>query len=81
LKVTDIPSRFLNLSDHFEFAGWGSVTHIKLKTEDLTKGGEMLQAIEHQKFMGQFVASALAGNDILGGVFYTLPAVFAVSSV
>jgi len=81
LKVTDLPSRFLNLSDHFEFAGWGSVTHLKIEQEDRSRGEEMLDNIGHEKLMGQFVASALAGNDILGGVFYTLPAVMAVSSV
>lgn len=31
--------------------------------------------------LGQFTASALAGNDILGGVFYTLPAIVAASGV
>ncbi|EIW79641.1 AAAP amino acid permease [Coniophora puteana RWD-64-598 SS2] len=58
----------------FEFAGWGSVTSVKLDKE--------LSAAEPNKIdplMGPFVASALAGNDLLGGVFYTIPAVLAVS--
>ena len=81
LKISDLPSRFLNLSDHFEFAGWGSVTRLKLEAEDITRSEQMLQDIRGRRVMGQFVASALAGNDILGGVFYTLPAVFTAANI
>jgi len=81
LKFTNIPSRFINLSNDFEFAGWGSLTCITLAPEDHKCGKEMLHAITRQRILGQFLASGLAGNDILGGVFYTLPAVIAVASV
>ena len=37
--------------------------------------------LEGQKILGVFLASALAGNDILRGVFYMLLAVVAVTSV
>jgi len=81
LKISDLPSRFLNLSNHFEFAGWGSVVKLNLEEGDYAKGQKVLENIKGEKVMGYLVASALAGNDLLGGVFYTLPAVFAVSSV
>ena len=81
LKFTNVPSRFLNLSNEFEFAGWGSLTSCKLTSEDHERGAETLRSVTEQKILGQFMASGLAGNDILGGVFYTLPAVVAVASV
>jgi hypothetical protein len=81
LKLTDLPSRFLNLSNHFEFAGWGSITRIKLDEDDRRRGEEILFNSGHEKNIGQFVASGLAGNDVLGGVFYTLPAVMTVAGV
>lgn len=52
-----------------------------LTSEDHERGEETLKALKEQKILGQFMASGLAGNDILGGVFYSLPAVVAVSSV
>jgi hypothetical protein len=81
LKINHVPSRFLNLSHDFEFAGWGSITHLQLTPEDLKRGEEMLRSRTDRRILGQFLASGLAGNDILGGVFYTLPAVVAVASV
>ncbi|KAH7928884.1 hypothetical protein BV22DRAFT_1030277 [Leucogyrophana mollusca] len=81
LKFTAVPSRFLNLSNDFEFAGWGSFSRVNLTLEDLSHGTETLQEVRNHAVLGQFTASALAGNDILGGVFYTLPAIAAVSSV
>ena len=75
-KFKAVPSRFLNLSDDFEFAGWGSIFRIALSREGLS-----LLELRKQRVLGQFSASALAANDILGGVFYTIPAVFAVSGV
>jgi hypothetical protein len=81
LKLPGVPSRFLNLSSDFEFAGWGSFSKLKLNTEDHRAGEDRLQAIRSEKILGQFTASALVGNAVLGGVFYTLPAVVVVSNV
>jgi hypothetical protein len=70
------------LSNDFEFAGWGSLTrNLKLTSEDRQCGEETLRYATENKILGQAMASSLAGNDILGGVFYTLPAVAAVASV
>ncbi|KIJ64677.1 hypothetical protein HYDPIDRAFT_111242 [Hydnomerulius pinastri MD-312] len=80
-KFTAVPSRFLNLTNDFEFAGWGSIFQITLSQDDLSHGDKALSHFRSQQVLGQFEASALAANDILGGVFYTLPSVFAISSV
>lgn len=80
-KFKVVPSRFLNLSDDFEFAGWGSIFKIALSQDDLSHGHHALCNMRNQRVLGQFGASALAANDILGGVFYTIPSVFAISGV
>ncbi|EIN12814.1 hypothetical protein PUNSTDRAFT_28714, partial [Punctularia strigosozonata HHB-11173 SS5] len=81
VKVTGVPSRFLNLSNAFEFAGWGTVSHVVLSQDDLDAGERAIKAASDARTLGQFTASALAGNAILGSVFYALPAVVAVASV
>ncbi|KAG6860603.1 hypothetical protein C0995_009424 [Termitomyces sp. Mi166 len=80
-KLPGLPSRFLHLPNDFEFAGWGSLTRINLTEDDRKAGENRLQEIRRQNVFGQFTASALAGNAVLGSVFYALPAVVAVSSV
>ena len=80
-KFDALPSRFLNLTNKFEFAGWGTLTHLRLVQEDRDSGEAKLKDIRCQSLLGQFTASALAGNAVLGSVFYALPAVVAVSSV
>jgi hypothetical protein len=80
-KLSNIPSRFLNLSNDFEFAGWGSVYRIQLSHDDYASGEAAVKAVKEAKVLGKWTASAVAGNDILGGVFYALPAVVAVSGV
>ncbi|KAG1757388.1 amino acid permease-domain-containing protein [Suillus lakei] len=80
-KFTAVPSRFLNLTNDFEFAGWGSISHLTLAPEDICQGEVELGFFRKQQILGQFSASALAANDILGGVFYTLPSVVAVAGV
>ena len=81
LKCTAVPSRFLNLSNTFEFSGWGILTRMDLTMEEIKKGEEEIQAARRNRSLGQFTAAALAGNAVLGSVFYALPAVVAVSSV
>jgi len=72
---------FINLSNDFEFAGWGLLSQFKLLSEDCEHGEATMHFLEGQKILGVFLVSALAGNDILGGVFYMLPAVVPVASV
>ncbi|KJA23900.1 hypothetical protein HYPSUDRAFT_39416 [Hypholoma sublateritium FD-334 SS-4] len=74
-------SRFIHLTNSFEFAGWGSVTRLKLGNDDYAEGLARVQALRKEQVLGQFLASGLAGNAVLGSVFYALPAVVAVSGV
>ncbi|KAE9408697.1 AAAP amino acid permease [Gymnopus androsaceus JB14] len=81
LKSTTVPSRFLNLSNDFEFAGWGTYSKIQLEDADYVAGEARVKERNEIKILGQFTASALAGNAVLGSVFYAIPAVVAVASV
>jgi len=80
-KLTAVPSRFLNLTNDFESAGWGSISLLKLTPEDICQGVLEQASFRDQQVLGQFTASALAANDILSGIFYTLPSVVAVAGV
>ncbi|KAG5340073.1 hypothetical protein C0989_002872 [Termitomyces sp. Mn162] len=62
-------------------SGWGSLMRMTLTEDDRKEGESRLQEIRRQSVLGQFTASALAGNAVLGSVFYALPAVVVVSSV
>lgn len=81
MKSTAVPSRFLNLSNSFEFSGWGTMTMLELNGATVRKGEEDIQNTRRAATLGQFTASALAGNAVLGSVFYALPAVVLVSGV
>lgn len=74
-------SRFINLSNSFEFAGWGSITRLKLANEHHVYGSSHVEAFHEAQVLGQFTASALAGNAVLGSVFYALPAVVVVAGI
>lgn len=54
---------------------------MELSPDDLRKGNTDVQAARREKKLGQFTAAVLAGNAILGSVFYALPAVVAVANV
>ncbi|KAF8654813.1 hypothetical protein AX16_003382 [Volvariella volvacea WC 439] len=81
LKLGVVPSRFLNLTNDFEFAGWGSLQRLVLDKGDIDVGEKTLEDKKNNRVLGQFTASALAGNAVLGSVFYALPAVVAVAGV
>lgn len=81
LKSTAVPSRFLNLPSTFGFSGWGTRSRITLEPTELSRGEEDIQRARRAVSLGQFTASALAGNAVLGSVFYALPAVVLVSGV
>ncbi|KII92394.1 hypothetical protein PLICRDRAFT_172492 [Plicaturopsis crispa FD-325 SS-3] len=82
LKLTSVPSRFLNLSNDFEFAGWGSVQHgLVLSSTDRVEGQTSLRIKHEKQSLGQLTGTSVSGNDVLGSVFYALPAVFAVAGV
>ncbi|KZS91996.1 hypothetical protein SISNIDRAFT_474934 [Sistotremastrum niveocremeum HHB9708] len=78
LKFTNTPTRFLNLSSDWEFAGWGSTLYLELTPEEFTNSDVDISA---RQVLGQYTASAVAGNAVLGSVFYALPAVVALAGV
>lgn len=49
--------------------------------KDTAAGDSSMDSLKREKVLGQFTASALAGNAVLGSVFYALPAVVAVGGV
>lgn len=73
----------MHLSNAFEFAGWGSAVRVKLTRSERAVGEERVrrERSEREGGLGQWTASALAGNAVLGSVFYALPAVVAVAGV
>lgn len=81
MKSTAVPSRFSHLPNTFEFSGWGTISRIELEHADIAKGDADIQNARRSVTLGQFTASALAGNAILGSVFYSLPAVVTVAGV
>lgn len=70
-----------NLTITFDFSGWGSKSRLSLTEDDAVAGREEIQTIKSCQVLGQFTASAVAGNAVLGSVFYALPAVVAVGGV
>ena len=81
LKVTASPSRFLNLPDDHEFAGWGTVSYLELTDEDIQRGEAVLKADNDSPIFGPWTASAVAANEIFGSVFYAFAPVVAVAGV
>jgi len=57
------------------------VTSLKLTEEDRDAGKVRIECMKKRRVLGQFTASALAGNDILGGIFYVIPAVVGVGGI
>ncbi|SPO20620.1 uncharacterized protein UTRI_00096 [Ustilago trichophora] len=66
----------------WEFAGWGSISLLELPNSCSPGNGNDTSNSEPRRLqLGQWKASAIAGNAVTGSVFYALPAVVAVSSV
>ncbi|KAG8777012.1 hypothetical protein FRC12_000579 [Ceratobasidium sp. 428] len=79
LKIVSAPSRFPHLDNDWEFSGWGTVSYAEITEDQLQAAGKRLS--EPQVQMGQFRASSISGNGVVGSVFYAFPAVAAVASV
>lgn len=73
-KFKAVPSRFLNLSDDFEFAGWGSIFRIALSREDLSHVALVSAALLLLDFAATAVVSAATASSYLAGeVALSLP--------
>ncbi|CAG8470656.1 9644_t:CDS:2 [Paraglomus occultum] len=73
LKTSSVPSRTPNLSNAWEFAGWGSTSFLELHSpskSDRSSSGTLL---------GQWRATSISGNDLIASVFYTIAVVIATS--
>jgi len=81
IKSDYLPPRFLYLPNAFEFSGWGRMERLSLSDRDTALGESGVQATRNGQVLGQFTASALAGNAVLGSIFYALPPVVAVGGV
>ncbi|KAF0539155.1 AAAP amino acid permease [Gigaspora margarita] len=69
LKTTSTPSRTPNLSNSWEFAGWGSrktylINDLQINYPDPSKSNHVL--------LGQWRATSISGNDLVASVLYTI---------
>lgn len=69
LKWSNVPSRYPNLSNAWEFAGWGSTYYMELETSDK-------DSYQNEKskrtLIGQWRATSIAGNDLIASVLYSI---------
>ncbi|KZT52939.1 hypothetical protein CALCODRAFT_458622, partial [Calocera cornea HHB12733] len=77
----NLRTRYPNLDHDWEFAGWGKTSYLELLEPDISHATERLDELKRTPRMGQFLASAIAGNDIIGSVFYAFPAVAAACGI
>jgi hypothetical protein len=81
LKFTSQPSIFQSLTNDWEFAGWGGTEHVRLTDQEIAAAQARRAHEAAQRVLGQWKASAVAGNDVVGSPVYSIPAVVALSSV
>ncbi|KZP00412.1 hypothetical protein CALVIDRAFT_533426 [Calocera viscosa TUFC12733] len=63
------------------FQGWGQTDYLDIVDADMAHAEERLDLLKRVPKMGQFLASAIDGNDVIGSVFYAFPAVAAACGV
>lgn len=69
LKWSNVPSRYPNLSNAWEFAGWGSTYYMELETSDK----DSYQSEKSKRtLIGQWRATSIAGNDLIASVLYSI---------
>ncbi|KAI7908274.1 amino acid permease-domain-containing protein [Cokeromyces recurvatus] len=69
LKWSNVPSRYPNLSNAWEFAGWGSTYYLEIDPSDIeTSKKELTQKVT----IGQWRATSIAGNDLIASVLYSI---------
>ncbi|GAA5814005.1 hypothetical protein MFLAVUS_007495 [Mucor flavus] len=69
LKWSNVPSRYINLSNSWEFAGWGSTYYMELESSDIDQYAEEL---EKRSLIGKWRATSIAGNDLIASVLYSI---------
>ncbi|KAI8368451.1 amino acid permease-domain-containing protein [Choanephora cucurbitarum] len=69
LKWSNVPSRYPNLSNLWEFAGWGSTYYMEIEPSDL----DVYEVNRQNKILiGQWRATSIAGNDLIASVLYSI---------
>ncbi|PHZ08872.1 uncharacterized protein RHIMIDRAFT_241093 [Rhizopus microsporus ATCC 52813] len=69
LKGTNIPSRYPNLSNLWEFAGWGSTYYVEIEPSDIE---QYEKESKTKTAIGQWRATSIAGNDLIASVLYSI---------
>ncbi|CAG8436588.1 9368_t:CDS:2 [Diversispora eburnea] len=67
VKTTSTPSRTPNLSNSWEFAGWGATYYIDLPIIESEDGHPQTKSL-----LGQWRATSISGNDLVASVLYTI---------
>jgi hypothetical protein len=66
---------------NWEFSGWGNKQHYELTEEEIRNGHQKIAESMGRKNMSSWLAMAISGNDLFSSVFYSFPAVTAVSGI
>ncbi|KAL0094978.1 amino acid permease-domain-containing protein [Phycomyces blakesleeanus] len=69
LKWSEVPSRYPNLSNAWEFAGWGSTYYMELEPSDID---QFHTTRDKRTLIGQWRATSIAGNDLIASVLYSI---------
>ncbi|KAI9279789.1 amino acid permease-domain-containing protein [Sporodiniella umbellata] len=69
LKWSNMPSRYPNLSNAWEFAGWGSTYYMEV---DPAIKEQYDKEQEKKVKIGKWRATSIAGNDLIASVLYSI---------
>lgn len=76
------PNRACPLNS-YEFAGWGEMSMLEVTPSEMTAARRRVEerVVKPSSLLGQFRATAIAGNAVTGSIFYALPSIFAVAGI
>ncbi|KAI8343476.1 amino acid permease-domain-containing protein [Chlamydoabsidia padenii] len=70
LKYSSCPSRYPNLSNDWEFAGWGNIYYVEL--QDKQKEYKESRTKHLASLLGPLRATSISGNDLVASVLYSV---------
>jgi amino acid transporter len=67
----------------YEFAGWGEMSMLEVTPGEMAAARKRVEerVVKPSSLLGQFRATAIAGNAVTGSIFYALPSIFAVAGI
>ncbi|PWN22664.1 hypothetical protein BCV69DRAFT_93664 [Microstroma glucosiphilum] len=67
----------------YEFAGWGEMSMLEVTPGEMAAARRRVEdrVVKPSSLLGQFRATAIAGNAVTGSIFYALPSIFAVAGI